>query len=279
MSSTSEPQHPDLGPDRANACRIYDRLIGGGRASLSEQDQAALARLLEVAPGTPYVARDNRAFMRRVTRYLAETARVDQFLDLGCGYPTERNLHEIAREYVPDARVVYVDREQEAVAEYLRLLSGDLNATAVTAPIEAPEKVLADERVNRVIDFGRPVAVLATGVFPFIPDSADPRGIVAAYRDACVPGSYLAISHALTAEYWEAGLAEVVLDLYRTRAQAMYPRRLEEVAALFEGYTMVEPGLVSTPTWRPDGPLAPEQTAHVRAVAGLGVLEVAGGHA
>ncbi|NIS36168.1 MAG: hypothetical protein GWN07_35575, partial [Actinobacteria bacterium] len=54
--------------------------------------------------------------------YLCE-AGVRQFLDLGSGLPTSGNVHEVAHEAVPDARVVYIDYDPVAVAHAQALLA------------------------------------------------------------------------------------------------------------------------------------------------------------
>jgi S-adenosyl methyltransferase len=263
----------ELSPDRANACRMYDYLIGGTNHTVV--DGPALDKLLTVAPTTPTVARENRAFMRRAVRYLAAEAGIDQFLDLGSGIPTpgDQNLHQIVAAINPAVRVVYVDREQVAVDQYRDRFGADSRVVAVRGDVQGWRAVLGDPAVRQMIDFRRPVALVATGVFPFVPDDDDPVAILAAYRDACAPGSYLALSHALTAEHWPGDLARRVLDIYRDDVQEMYPRTIEQVTALFSGYRMVEPGLVSTPAWHPEEPLTDDQKAYVRAAAGIGILD------
>jgi hypothetical protein len=275
MTETTGLRTDGLGEDRANACRMYDHLLGG--THLHTVDEGAMGQLLTIAPGTPEVAQENRSFMRRAARYLATEAGIVQFLDLGSGIPTQgtENLHEIVRAVNVEARVVYVDREALAVEHYRQILGDDPRTTAIQADLQFTDVVLANPQTRRLIDFSRPVAVVATGVFPFVPDTDNPAGIVATYRDACSPGSYLALSHALTTENWPAG-AEQVLELYRSSVQPMFPRTLAQVTGLFSGYRFVAPGLVPTPSWRSDTAVAEDQTTFARAVAGVGVLETAG---
>ncbi|MCE7002322.1 SAM-dependent methyltransferase [Kibdelosporangium philippinense] len=271
---TQLPESPatdELSDERANACRMYDYLLGGSHNV--DIDQSALDKLLEVAPTTPFVARENRAYMRRVVRYLAAEAGIKQFLDLGSGIPTagDTNLHNIVHGIDRRIRVVYVDRERVAVEEANELLEGNPNAEAFEADIRDTSYVLSHPVTQRQIDFTEPLALVTTGVFPFIPDSDNPVGIVATYRDACPSGSYLALSHALTAEHWPGDIAKRVLDIYKENVQSMFPRTFEQVRDFFTGYTLVEPGLVSTPAWRPDEELTEDQKAYIRAVSGLGI--------
>ncbi|MEW1590065.1 SAM-dependent methyltransferase [Micromonospora vinacea] len=49
---------------------------------------------------------------------------------------------------------------------------------------------------SAAIDGRSPVAVLMMFVLHLVPDEQDPQRVVATYRDALAPGSYLALSHA-----------------------------------------------------------------------------------
>jgi hypothetical protein len=73
--------------------------------------------------------------------------------------------------------------------------------------------VLADPRVRRVLDFTVPMAVLTVAVRHFFSDADDPFGIVARYRDAVVPGSFLVISHA-TREGQPRPRAEAAMKMF-----------------------------------------------------------------
>ncbi|MEU1849978.1 SAM-dependent methyltransferase [Streptomyces sp. NPDC019990] len=259
----------DAVDDRPNACRIYGRLIGGD--TVRAVDEGALSRLLTINPGTPAVARENRQFMLRAARTLAREYGVRQFLDLGCGFPTgdTPNLHEVVTAEQPEARVVYVDVEAEAVAVWRHRLGDTKNVTAVRGAVQDPSAVLGNARVLATLDFAHPVALVLTGVFPFVPDEDDPWALLGRFRDATCPGSHLVLSHALTSEDWPVG-AEEVLRLYREEIQPMHPRLERDVLRFFEGYELLEPGVVATPAWRPDEPVAPELAAFKRAVAGVG---------
>lgn len=256
--------------DRANACRIYDTLIGG--THLAEADEVAYRQLLTINPGTPLVARENRDFMLRACRTLAEQHGVTQFLDLGCSYPTTEvpNLHQVVRQCRPDARVAYVDVEEGVEEAWQPIAAVDQRMTVVQADVAVAETTLAAVRARGLLDFGEPIAIVLTGVLPFVPTDTDPWATLAVYRDATIDGSYLVLSHALTSEDWPEG-AEAVLSMYREHIQPMYPRLERDVLRFFDGYALLEPGLVSTPLWRPDVEPDPDLVAFKRAVAGVGV--------
>ncbi|MFC7339933.1 SAM-dependent methyltransferase [Saccharopolyspora griseoalba] len=248
---------------------MYDYYLGGSHNF--EADRAAAERVLALVPETRTFARENRAFLQRVVRYLVARAGVTQFLDLGSGIPTVGNVHEIAQGLQPESRVVYVDHEPVAVAQSQRMLTGNDQATAIQGDLRHPDRVLHHPEVHRLLDFSRPVAVLTISVFPFVADVDDPVGIISAYREACAPGSYLALSHGLTLDYWPDATAEVI-ETYKSSTHPLHPRTPEQITALFAGYQLVEPGVVFTSAWHPDHPLTDEQARESRGMAGLGVL-------
>jgi hypothetical protein len=192
---------------------------------------------------------------------------VTQFLDLGSGIPTRGNVHEVVHGVNPGGRVVYVDSEPVAVAHAQLLLSGVANVAAVGADLRDPVGVLSHPDVRGLIDFGEPVAVLMFAVLHFVPDSDDPAGVVAAYRDATTAGSYLAVSHA-TGEHGPAGLAEAV-QAYEGSQNPGVLRGHAQVRALFDGYEVLWPGVVPTGEWRPDHLPAPG-VGEPRVYAGVG---------
>ncbi len=266
---TSFDGEPPIDLTKANPARMYDYYLGG--AHNFAVDRAAAEKVLAMLPETRTFARDNRAFLQRVVRYLVVDAGITQFLDLGSGIPTVGNVHEIAQRINPGCRVVYVDHEPIAVTQSSRLLAGNDNAGAVQADVRDSAYVLSHVDTKRLLDFNRPVGLLMLQVLPFIPDEDDPGGIVAAYRAACVPGSYLALAHSLTPEYWPGAVSEAI-KLYTTSSHPLHLRTPAQVAALFDGYDLIEPGLVFSSLWRPDQPITEDEAQRSRAVAGLGRL-------
>ena len=85
----------------------------------------------------------------------------------------------------------------------------------------------------------------------FITERENPARILAAFRDALPEGSYLALSHA-TADFRPVA-ARHAAAVYDQATSPVTLRTRAQVAALFEGWDMVEPGVVQVPLWRPDG--------------------------
>jgi hypothetical protein len=210
-------------------------------------------KFLQAQPNARTIARLNRAFLRRAVLFLMDQG-IRQFLDLGSGIPTVGNVHEIAQTADPESRVVYVDFEEVAVAHSQLILEHDPRAEIVQEDLTKPDAVLKAAEETGLIDFAQPVGVLAVGVFHFVPPEAGPHAVVAAYRDAVPAGSYLAFSQ-FTQDLQPEQMAGVV-EVMRKSQNPMYPRTKTEIAGLFEGFDVVEPGIVPLPLWRPEGPNA-----------------------
>jgi SAM-dependent methyltransferase len=164
--------------------------------------------------------------------------------------------------------VVYVDIDPVAVEHSRAILAGVDRAGVVCADVRDVDRVLAEAEKLGLLDFTEPVAVLLAGVLHFVPDSDDPAGIVAALRAAMAPGSYLLISHA-TADGQPPEVVEAQRLSARTGTEIAL-RTGDRIAGFFTGLTLVEPGLVFIPQWRPD-PQDPvdEHPERVGAYAGV----------
>ncbi|MFE2532236.1 SAM-dependent methyltransferase [Streptomyces sp. NPDC059371] len=230
--------------------RIYDYYLGGSHNF--EVDREAARKAMEFMPGLPKIMQANRAFMRRAVRHAVGEG-IDQFLDIGSGIPTFGNVHEIAQAARPGARVVYVDHDPVAVAHSEVVLRDNEDAAVVAADLLKPQEILLSHPVQRLIDLNRPVALLLVAILHFVEDADDPYRAVAELRDALAPGSMLVVTHAsfegipLLREQ-----AEGTVDVYKDIRNPLIMRTRDEIARFFEGYDMVEPGLVPMPNWRPD---------------------------
>ncbi|MGY2063583.1 SAM-dependent methyltransferase, partial [Nocardia gipuzkoensis] len=59
------------------------------------------------------------------------------------------------------------------------------------------------------------------------------------------------ISHMTSADWPAQELADMV-EMSKQTPTPLVMRTLDEIAALFDGFDLVEPGLVRVPLWRPD---------------------------
>ncbi|MCX2732117.1 SAM-dependent methyltransferase [Saccharopolyspora sp. NFXS83] len=263
----SMPSIPDT--DRPNSARMYDYYLGG--SAHFAIDRKAADDALEVLPQSAVYAKANRAFLGRAVRFLLSQG-VDQFLDLGSGIPTVGNVHEIAHRINPAAKVGYVDHEPVAVAHAQRMLAGQSNVTITQADVRDPDSVLTAPGVAGMLDFSRPVAVLAIAILPFVPDDAEAHALVARYRAVSAPGSWLAISHIsqVSATDEQVRVAHEVMG--RTPTPVLWRNR-DDIASLFTGYRLADPGLVLSPLWRPDTQISFGEAAQANAYGGVGLLD------
>jgi hypothetical protein len=246
------PIPPDVDTTVPSASRMYDYYLGGNHHFPA--DRQAADRVLQLAPFTREMAVSNRAFLRRVVTYLVREAGVRQFIDLGSGVPTVGNVHEVAQAIAPETRVVYVDVDPVAVAHSRLILEGNENTQAVQETVLLPEAVLSHSATRAILDFDQPVAVLMISILPFITDEQRPAELVGAYMKALSPGSYLAISHA-SLDGLQPDLQAKVIEAAQTYAKAGQPvtlRGVAEITSWFDGLSLVEPGVVPLPQWRPD---------------------------
>ncbi|WP_427166707.1 SAM-dependent methyltransferase [Streptomyces sp. C1-1] len=236
---------------RPHPARMYDYFLGG--KDNYEVDQEAAERFIKAAPEVRAAVRANRRFMERAVRYVVAEGGVRQILDIGTGLPTEPNVHQIARAVAPGTRVAYVDNDPIVSAHSRTLLDDDDTDTSVVlADLRDPRAVLDHPDVRRVLDFDRPVALLLLAVLHFLTDADDPGAVVATLLDALPPGSHLVLSHA-TVDIHEDGRADAV-KVYNGATATMNPRAHARVLDFFDGLTLVEPGLVLVPDWRPQEP-------------------------
>ncbi|WP_214414503.1 SAM-dependent methyltransferase [Sphaerisporangium fuscum] len=246
-----------VGAGTANIARMYDYWLGGkdnfavDRESAEEVVKISQGRVLRGV-------RLNRDFLGRAVRTAAR-AGVRQFLDLGSGLPTRENVHEVAG---PDARVVYVDYDPVVAAHGRALLATSQDVGFVHADLRRPGEILGHPTVRRLIDFAEPVAVMFVSVLHFVDDADDPRRIVGEYRDALVPGSHLILSHLAKDDFPDRMAATE--RVYEGASARLGARSREEILALFDGFELLEPGLVGPTEWN-----APELALSAEKFAGL----------
>ncbi|WP_367134707.1 SAM-dependent methyltransferase [Saccharothrix sp. HUAS TT1] len=247
MSDTETAQ---LDPGTPNISRIYDYYLGGAYNLPADRERAD--RIKSVLPSMEMLARFNRGFLRRAVAFMVGQG-IDQFIDLGSGLPTAGNTHEVAQALNPAAKVVYVDYEPVAAALGTRILRNNPNAVMVGADARRVEELFAHPDVRSMLDLDRPLGVLMTGVMVFVGDHEDPLGMMKAYRDTCASGSYIALTH-LTDERADPEAKvqiHAMVEAYKGVIEQLYVRDQASIEALFEGMTLVEPGVTLMPDWHP----------------------------
>jgi hypothetical protein len=253
---------------RPNVARIYDYLLGGKEHFAA--DRRAAEQLLAAMPNAATVAKANRTFLAAAVQHVAR-AGVAQFLDVGAGLPTSPSVHESARAIIPAARVAYVDNDPVAVTHAQALLATGDGVIAIEGDAHDPEAILASPRVAAVIDLAEPVCLLLVSMLHFFTaDEADM--IVGTFRQRLAPGSYLIISQGNS----DTGPRDGIRQAYGSSV-TLTGRPAAEIAAYFDGFDLVPPGLVPVAEWsaaQPDAwlPARLEQPTSPQAgmVAGVG---------
>jgi O-methyltransferase involved in polyketide biosynthesis len=207
------------------------------------------------------VARSVRYFLVRTVRYLAGEAGIRQFLDVGTGLPTADNTHEVAQRIAPDSQVVYVDNDPLVLVHARALLTSRPEGTCayVDADVRDPGAIL--DAAAATLDFTRPVALMMLGVLGHVGDDDQARQIVRELAGALAPGSCLTLSDGANTsrarEQAHQQYAQTGAVPYRLRSP-------EQIAALFGGLELLDPGVVPVSQWRPDpspsGPPRPVDT-------------------
>lgn len=240
---------------KAHPARVYDYWLGGKDHFAA--DRVVAERAAVNAPEVTMACRENRAFLGRAARMLAEDG-ARQFLDIGTGFPTMGNSDEAVHSVDPEARVVCVDNDPVVLAHSRALLSrrGSGSTTVLAGDLREPERILDDPALHAVIDFSRPVVVLMVAVLHFLRDEDDPAGVIARFHDAMAPGSHLIVSHA-TYDYNIKVLNNS--RVWNDATSPFIPRSRTQIAGLLAGFELLDPGLVDVAHWRPDGnrPLPP----------------------
>ncbi len=265
----SDPQDgqdetPLLDTSVAHPARVYDYWLGGKDNFAA--DRSAAEAIIAVRPAIVRDIRANRDFMRRAVAYLA-AAGVRQFLDVGSGIPTKPNLHEVAQDIAPDARVVYADNDPVVLSHSRALLASTPEGATSYIQADLRDPSMIRDEAARTLDFAQPTAVILVSVLQLISDAEDPYGIVAQFMTSVAPGSYLVLTHPASDI-----LPELVAESARRYNESVVTpvtlRTFGQVRGFFDGLELVEPGIVQCHRWHP----GPGVSAGEYEVAGWGAV-------
>jgi hypothetical protein len=259
----------EIPTDRPSAARIYDCLLGGYHNF--ESDRVVCEKLIEIYPEIRLAAQVNRGFLRRAVRFFLAQG-LDQFLDIGSGIPTVGNVHEVAQAINPAARIVYVDIDPVAVAHSRAILAENQNAIAIQGDVREPHTILDVPQVQSVLDFSRPVGLLLVSVLHYVLVDEMASQAVRVLGDSLAPGSYMAIAHTTPATQ-PAEVEDQMNETFRPASDTR-SRTREQILHFFESWRLVEPGVVYTPLWHPEGPDDPlfSEPSRGLTMAGVGYI-------
>ncbi|MGH3909234.1 MAG: SAM-dependent methyltransferase [Pseudonocardiaceae bacterium] len=247
MAGRAEQETRDIDITTPNHARVYDYFLGGKDNFAA--DRLAADKIAQVAPDTPLLARANRGFLVRTVRLMAHSG-IRQFIDLGTGIPTSPSVHEVARAIDPSARVVYVDNDPVVETHNAALLTSDDGVVSVMGDVRRPDDVLADQRLQTVIDFNEPVGLLCVAVLHLVTDEEDPTGILARFDDRLVSDSHVAVCQ-FAADSDPAGIKQFQ-EIYANSPIRVTFRPRDQIFHFFKGLEILSPGIVEVADWRPD---------------------------
>ncbi len=240
---------PDFDTSVPHIARVYDYWLGGKDNFAADRELGE--HTLAAYPNLVYSVRANRTFLVRAVRFLAAEMGIRQFLDIGTGIPTANNTHEVAQRVAPESRIVYVDNDPIVLSHAKALLKSNRQGACayLDADLRDPEAILA--AAAGTLDFSQPVAVMLIAVMHFVGDDSQASAIVRRLTDACVPGSFVTISHAAS-DIDAKQQTEMVRRLNESVAEKATLRDRAGVTRLFDGLDLVQPGVVRVADWRPD---------------------------
>jgi hypothetical protein len=243
---------PDFDTSVPHISRVYDYWLGGKDNFAADRELGD--RTLEAYPNLAFSVRANRAFLVRSVRFLAADQGIRQFLDIGTGIPTNNNTHEVAQSVAPASRIVYVDNDPIVLSHARALLTSKPEGACayIDADLRDPDTILA--QAKGTLDFRQPVAIMLLTVLQFVTDDHEVSAIVTRLMDACAPGSFVTISHPASDIDTEQH-TEMVRRLNQSVAEKVALRDHAGVTRLFDGFELIEPGVVRAPQWRPDSDL------------------------
>jgi hypothetical protein len=258
---------PGIDPSKAHVARMYDYYLGG--QNNFEADRMACMELDTLMPGVRGMFTNNRRFLARLVRTLARDYGIRQFLDIGSGLPTQENVHQIAKQVHADTRVVYVDNDPIVAVHGRALIADDASTAVILEDARHTGAILDHPDTQRLIDFTKPAALLFLTFLHHIPDR-DAEKLVRGLLAPLAPGSFLGISHAVSADPDLRAQTRDLMTRVTEGHSAGRARTRADVANYFTGLDIIPPGLVDVTTWRPDQVPPVEQTRDMSEYGGAG---------
>jgi S-adenosyl methyltransferase len=248
-----------------HSARIWNYWLGGKDNFAVDREVGEQVR--KVFPDIVEIARVSRAFLVRAVRHLAGEAGIRQFLDIGTGLPTADNTHQVAQGIAPESRIVYVDNDPMVLAHARALLTSTPEGTTdyIDADVRDPGKIL--EAAARTLDFSQPVALMMLGILGNVPDYDEACSIVSRLLSAVPAGSYLVVNDGTNVIQGEA--RDEATQISVDAGSPYVPRTPEQITRFFDGLELLEPGVVSTPRWRPDISAGAELPAELDVFCGV----------
>ena len=154
-----------------------------------------------------------------------------------------------------------------AYAHALMASTAEGKVAYIDADATDPEAILSAPSFAETLNLDEPVAVSLIAVLHFVRDEQEPYRIVDTLMNAMAPGSYLVISH-VTADF-DPETMRRALATYRASGVHAQNRTRDEVTRFFDGYELLDPGVVGVHRWRPESDLPDWRDAEAGCWAGV----------
>ncbi|WP_420856004.1 SAM-dependent methyltransferase [Streptomyces nanshensis] len=249
-----------------HSARVYDYFLGG--RDHYQVDIEAAHRLKAIWPGLPTGMEVNRSFVHRVARWAVTEGGVRQFIDIGTGLPTSPNLHEVAQQADPSARVLYVDNDPLVLVHAQAVLTSSAQdqIAYILADARDPDAILQHPDLGNTLDLTEPVCLCIIGMLHFIHDDA--HDVVRRLLEPLPAGSLL-VTTIVTADFDPDRLTRIAEE-YTNLGMPMLVRNKDEVTAFFEDMDLVDPGVVPAHRWKPIAGAPPVADDEVAVYAAVG---------
>ncbi|MEU6118087.1 SAM-dependent methyltransferase [Streptomyces sp. NPDC047117] len=258
MEYREEPVSRIIDASRPSFARMNNWFLGGHEHY--EADRQVGRELLDMAPSTRELVRNNRLFLERAVGVLAKEYGVRQFLDHGSGLPLPKNVHQVAQQVDQDARVVYIDNDPHVHAHARSLLDANDETVVIQADITDTDAIFGHPDVAELLDLTRPVAALFTSVLHCLPDEVGPGELVRRVAERLPTGSFVVLSHLVSDESAMREKATAFMRHYFGSGWGRVRAR-HEVESYVADFDILDPPghLVEVSRWRPDTEVAPRQ--------------------
>lgn len=242
--SEDRPAPEGVDPTKPNAARVYNYLLGG--KDNYEADRAVALRMLSIAPDNRLLATFSRAFLTGSAKMAAE-AGIRQFVDIGSGIPASPSVYETVMAVDPESKVASIDYDPVVFAHTNAMFCDLPNVTPMLGDFRDPGDLIARLPTEAGIDLSQPIAILLVGVLHFVLEDEKPAETMSRFHEVMAPGSYVAFTHGAT-ESDKTWVQQTVTDTVGSTAQFVFRSRAD-VATIFKGFDMLEPGVVPVQHW------------------------------
>lgn len=271
MSSPWSDELAGFRPEIPNEARILDYLTGG--KDHFAVDREAAEQALRIAPDLRVAAVESRRFLRRAVDALV-TEGMRQFIDVGCGLPTQGSVHQILQEIAPGCRLICVDNDPVVAAHAASVFGMGGPSRILQADARDPDALMDDPVITSTIDPDEPVGLILHSVLAVIPEDDIADHIVQGLLARVPPGSHLLLTHAISdpAPETTARLAALFQGNKTVRGATTRSnlRTAAEVEELMRGLDLLPPGLVPLHQWRPNTAEPKTARRSIWAIGGIG---------